>query len=234
MVKYKQVAQEITDFITKNQMSQHDKLPVIDELTKQFKVSKSTIIKALDILEAKGQIYQVQGSGSFVREVILPGYINLNRPSGLTQTLQGTPLNTKVIEVKLVKPDAEIQEYLDCKDDEELYLVKRVRYIDDQPLSYEESYYRKKYVVYLNEEIAEGSIFSYLKDHLDIKPGFVNSYFKIDHLTTEEAGYLEEDVGEHCIRLVNQFFLPSGAPFDYSVLCYHKDHAQFFVPSNYY
>lgn len=63
MVKYKKIAQEITNYIVDNQMKRHDKLPVIDEMAIDFNASKSTIIKALDILEAKGQIYQVQGSG---------------------------------------------------------------------------------------------------------------------------------------------------------------------------
>lgn len=57
MLKYEKVANQIELFIKENDLNQGDKLPILDDLTEEFKVSKSTIIKALDILEIKGLIY---------------------------------------------------------------------------------------------------------------------------------------------------------------------------------
>src|SRR5699024_3123803 len=113
MVKYKKIAQEITNYIVDNQMKRHDKLPVIDEMAIDFNASKSNIVKALDILEAKEQIYQVQGSGIFVRDVYIPGKINLSRPEGLSRTLVGATIVSRVVKVEIIKPDATIQEYLE-------------------------------------------------------------------------------------------------------------------------
>lgn len=234
MVKYKQIAQEITDYIVNNNLQQHDQLPVIDDLAQSFNSSKSTIIRALDILEAKGQIYQVQGSGTFVRDIILPGFINLNRPEGLTQTLIGSDIETRVMSVSIIKPDATMIENLRCGPNEDVYLVKRMRYLAGQPIVYEVSYYRKKYVIFLNKEIAADSIFKYLRENLNIKPGFSNSYFEVSPMDEEIAGYLEVAPEEYGIKLINQFFLPNGATFDYSILWYHKDRSKFFVPSTYY
>lgn len=234
MVKYKKIAQEITNYIVDNQMKRHDKLPVIDEMAIDFNASKSTIIKALDILEAKGQIYQVQGSGIFVRDVHIPGKINLNRPEGLSRTLVGATIVSRVVKVEIIKPDATIQEYLECNPDEDIYMVERTRYIKGEIHSYEKSYFRKKYVRYMNEQIARGSIFTYLEDNLDLTPSFSNAFFQVKQMGVEVASYLECSPETYGLELINQFFLSNGAIFDYSVLWYSPDHAKFFVPSNFY
>lgn len=234
MVKYKKIAQDITNYIVENRLKRHHKLPVIEEMAKDFNASKSTIIKALDILEAKGQIYQVQGSGIFVRDVYIPGKINLNRPEGLTRTLMDATIVSRVIKVELIKPDATIQEYLECDPDEDIYMVQRTRYIKGDKLSFETSYFRKKYVRYMNEQIARGSLFTYLEDHMDLKPSFSNSFFQVKQMGEEVAGHLEVSPDTQGLELINQFFLSNGDIFDYSILWYSPDHAQFFVPSNFY
>ena len=63
MLKYQQIAIEIDKYIEEKKLQQGDKLPVLETMMIQFEVSKSTIIKALDLLEKKGFIYQVRGSG---------------------------------------------------------------------------------------------------------------------------------------------------------------------------
>jgi GntR family transcriptional regulator of bglA len=234
MVKYKEIAHAITQYIEDNDLQQHDKLPVIDALAAKFQASKSTIIKALDILEAKGQIYQVQGSGIFVRELNLEGFVNLNRPNGLSQSLHKGNLSNQVIEVSIIKPTSELVDQLACEADEDIYLVKRVRYITNKPIAYEISYYRKKYIKYMDKEIAAGSIFRYLKEHLNIDPGFSNAYFKMLPLDAEAANYLAETPGTYGLKLINQFFLPNGTIFDYSITWYQKDRSEFFVPSTFY
>ena len=77
MLKYQQIATEIEKYIEDNALQQGDKLPVLEALMAQFEVSKSTITKSLDLLEKKGVIFQVRGSGIFVRRLKRKGYISL-------------------------------------------------------------------------------------------------------------------------------------------------------------
>ena len=141
---------------------------------------------------------------------------------------------SRVVKVEIIKPDATIQEYLECDPDEDIYMVERTRYIKGEIHSYEKSYFRKKYVRYMNEQIARGSIFTYLEDNLDLTPSFSNAFFQVKQMGAEIASYLEYSPETYGLELINQFFLSNGAIFDYSVLWYSPDHAQFFVPSNFY
>lgn len=64
-------------------MEQEDKLPSIETLMEQFDAGKNTVLKALDELEKQSYIYQVRGSGIFVRKHRRQGYINITEVNGL-------------------------------------------------------------------------------------------------------------------------------------------------------
>jgi len=68
MLKYDEVAQKIEQQIYATKPIAGTRLANIEELIKQYAVSRTTIIKALDQLERRGIIYQQQGSGIFVRQ----------------------------------------------------------------------------------------------------------------------------------------------------------------------
>ncbi len=166
MLKYQIIANEIEDNIYSNDLPQGTKLPTVENLASEYKVSKSTIVKAIESLVSKGIVYQLQGSGIFVRRRNRSGYIDLNITQGFTTSLKEFKITSKVLEFNLIRADEEISELIECNINDEIYLVKRLRYIDDEIMCYEEAYYKKSIVPYLTKEIAQGSIFEYLQTAL--------------------------------------------------------------------
>lgn len=63
---YKQVQQYILDFIQEKEWKADQKIPSENELAEKFSVSRITVKKALDSLVEEGQIYRIQGKGSFI------------------------------------------------------------------------------------------------------------------------------------------------------------------------
>lgn len=61
MLKYEHIANNIEKFIENGQYQAGDKLPSVEELKTNYAVSKSTIIKALEVLEKEGTIFQARG-----------------------------------------------------------------------------------------------------------------------------------------------------------------------------
>ena len=55
MLKYEQIALQINAYIAEGNYQAGDKLPSVETLKAQYEVSKSTIIKALEALEKKGE-----------------------------------------------------------------------------------------------------------------------------------------------------------------------------------
>ena len=124
MLKYEYTAKEIIKYIEANNLKQGDKLPSLDELVSKFEVSKNTVIKALDELESHGLIYQVRGSGIFVRGRRHKGYINLMEIQGFDSMLREFDITSTVLELKEVIPSETVQAHLQIDADQPVYYLK--------------------------------------------------------------------------------------------------------------
>ena len=232
MLKYQQIVNEIENYIYSNDFPQGTKLPTVENFASDYKVSKSTIVKAIESLVSKGIVYQVQGSGIFVRRRNRSGYIDLNTTQGFTSTLKEFTITAKVLEFDLIHADEEIAELLECNINDEVYLVKRLRYIDGKIMCYEEAYYKKSIVPYLTKEIAKGSIFEYLETALNLNLGFSDRYLHLEKLDTNIANLLELNTGDPAMFILEQIYLSSGVLFNVSKLIYNYENTQFFLQSS--
>lgn len=232
MLKYQQIAEEIEKYIEEHGLKQGSKLPVIETLMKQFEVSKSTITKTLELLEKRGIIFQVRGSGIFVRRQNRKGYISLLSNQGFKKDLEDYSLTSKIIELEIRKPTEEIALNLNMELHEEVYYVKRIRYINGQTLCLEESWYNKAFITYLNKEIVAESIFHYITEGLGLKVGFSDVYLHVGKLTEEEAAYLGLEKDNPKLLVESIFHLTNGQPFDFSKVTYNFEQSQFFIQAN--
>ena len=66
-IKHKEVPSAIENSILEGKYDNTIKLPTEEELMNEFNVSRNTIRKAIEILSGRGLVYQVQGSGIFLR-----------------------------------------------------------------------------------------------------------------------------------------------------------------------
>ncbi|PLS04259.1 GntR family transcriptional regulator [Neobacillus cucumis] len=232
MLKYQQIALEIEKHIEENELQQGDKLPVLETLMAQFNVSKSTITKSLDLLEKKGVVFQVRGSGIFVRRHKRRGYVSLLSNQGFKKDLKDFHVTSKVIEMDVRKPTQEAADNLNIGLHDDVYFIKRVRYVNGQTLCLEESFYNKSIITYLNNEIVSESIFHYIKEALGLKVGFSDMYLHVDKLNQEEAAYLGLKEGAPKLTVETIFHLTNGQPFDFSKVTYNYEQSQFFIQAN--
>ncbi|MGG0741004.1 GntR family transcriptional regulator [Niallia taxi] len=232
MLKYQQIATEIEKYIEENSLQQGDKLPVIEALMNQYEVSKSTITKSLELLEKKGIIFQVRGSGIFVRRHHRKGYISLLSNQGFKKDLEDYQITSQIIDFDVRKPTQEAAQSLNLQETDEVYYVKRVRYINGQTLCLEESYYHKGIITYLNKEIISESIFHYITEGLGLKVGFSDMYLQVGKLQEEEASLLGLQSGDPKLCAESIFHLTNGQPFDFSKVTYNYEQSQFFLQGN--
>lgn len=232
MNKYHIIARQINSYIKESKLQSGDKLPTLTELVKIYQASKNTIIKALEVLEHHGVVYQVRGSGIYVRGRHRKGYINLTDVQGFQSSFREFNLSSKVIEVKEMNPPAHVCQNLKLNRDDIVYYIKRIRYIESRPLCLEESYYSKNYVPYMSEEIANDSIFNYFMNDLKLQISFNDSFMRIGKLNKEEAEYLKLPPQDPSLNINSIYYLSNGHPFDYSLIKYHHEEAQFYLQGN--
>ena len=214
--KYEMVVNILEKEMIEGKYNASRKLPTEEELMKKLNVSKNTIRKAIDILVSKGYIYRVQGSGIFLREFSKLGCADMRDMNGLTKQYSSEKLDSKVLEFALIEADEEIASSMKCNVSTKVYYVKRVRYLNGEPLEIEESYFNKDIIPYLNEEICSGSIFNYIRNDLKLKIGFADRIINCEKLDEKEAELLNLNKDDPTLVLNNVIFLSSGVVFDVS------------------
>ncbi|MCM3033542.1 GntR family transcriptional regulator [Niallia sp. MER 6] len=233
MLKYQYIALEMERYITENALQQGDKLPIIETLISHYKVSKSTVIKALKLLEDKGIVFLVRGSGVFLRGQSRKGYFNL-LPSQKFQQVDhnSSPALRKVVGMEIVSALPEVADALDLDKYSKVYSVKLVHYMEKQVLCTEQVFYNKEIISYLDKEIVSKSINNYLKDVLGLKIGFPDIYINLDKLNSEEASFFGLKLGDPMLCKEIIYHLTSGQPFCYSKAIYHYKQAKFVIKGN--
>ncbi|OEH91537.1 GntR family transcriptional regulator [Bacillus solimangrovi] len=225
-VKYKLVVEQMEKEILEGKYAFNTKLPTEDELMKKFDVSRNTIRKAIDILVDQGYVYQVQGSGIFLREFSKPGCITMKNMVGLTREFPEDEMTSKLLEFDLIEADEQLAAQMKCKVKTKLYYVKRVRYLNDEPFVIEESYFNKDTIIFLNKEICEGSIFEYITEELKLNIGFADKVISADKLEQEDATLLGLQEGDPTLVVENTVFLNTGVIYDFSREKFHYSSAK--------
>lgn len=123
---------EISDLPT------HDLIPGERALAERFGTSRVTIRQALALLQDDGVIYTVHGAGSFVAP---PRVVKLMKLLSFTQEMKQRRMKTttQVLSAELIKDDeAALDDFIVVS--EPAFRIERLRFGDDEPLSYEISY----------------------------------------------------------------------------------------------
>ncbi|MBM7692174.1 GntR family transcriptional regulator of bglA [Peribacillus deserti] len=226
MAKYKEIADYLEREILDGKFDKTKKLPTEDELIKHFEVSRNTIRKAINQLVNRGYIYQVQGSGMFLRERSVTDYINLGSLRGLTKDLPSKIIETKILALHVLKADEVKAKQLRCEVGTDLYYIKRLRIVDKEPFSIEVSYFRKDIVPYLNEDIATSSIYTYIIEDLKLSIGFADKVINCDKIDEESAGVLHVNPLDPALIIENTVSLTNGTIFEVSKSIFHYQKAK--------
>ncbi|PEZ76173.1 MULTISPECIES: GntR family transcriptional regulator [Bacillaceae] len=225
-VKYRMVVEQMEKEILDGKYTLNTKLPTEEELMKKFDVSRNTIRKAINILVEQGYIYQVQGSGIFLREFSRPGCISMKDMNGLTKEFAKDEMTSKVLKLELIEADEKLAEQMKCNVKTKIYNLKRVRYLNGAPIVIEESFFNKDIIPILNKEIANGSIYEYIVEDLKLNIGFADKIISCEKLNDDDAKLLDLQPGDPTLIVENTVFLKAGVVFDFSIEKYNYTSAK--------
>lgn len=229
--KYLQVAANIESDIIGHVYQETNKLLTEEEYSTKYQVSRNTIRKAIEILVNKGYVYQVQGSGAFIRHHNR-GYVNLEKLQGVTNDFKEEVVENELIDFRLITADQELAQHMGCKTGTNIYFVKRLRYVNGNPFSIETSHFNKDLVRYLDENIVNNSIYTYLRNDQKLAIGFADRVIRADYLSDEQAHLLGLKEKDPALVVDNTVYLTNGAIFDYSESVHHFEHVKLLKVSN--
>lgn len=132
------LSQQLRDEIERGVWEVGDRLPSEHELGERYQVSRTTVRRALQSLEASNLVYRRQGAGTFVAERQLSHGLGDLRT--FTQVIRDRGLRpgTRDVHVELdPHPPVEAVDFLPSA---VLWKVRRLRTVDDRPLSVADSW----------------------------------------------------------------------------------------------
>jgi len=140
-----EIVDKLVFLIISGKYKADDKLPSENEIAHQYEVPRITARKAYERLEELGYIYKKQGKGSYVKdrykqiELVLSGDVSFSQK----MIEKGYNFQSETIFCKEIKYRKKIWDYLETAEEDKVFKVGRLRYIDQQPIALHISYVAK-------------------------------------------------------------------------------------------
>lgn len=215
--------------IAANRYGGGDQLPSENQLCNMFQVSRTTVREALDALVAEGLLTREKGVGTFVAH---PKF--MENWSGTTIgfsdsiTKQGYMIETRVLDLKIVPVSHEIRQELQLLNDENVILLRRLRYILKQPILVVNSYLPEKtFPNLLTIDFSNRSLYQTFRQEFGIEILRVKRSIEAVAADAVVAQLLEVDPGFPIMFIENTAYTEGGMPVEFYTAWRRGDKSRF-------
>lgn len=237
MNKYEQIAQDIYNDIASGKYEPGSQLALEKEMCAQYGVSRITIKRAVDELVKKGLVIKRRGSGTFVKGVLEEDVEDVGMSGqfcGFTNSNKNHSIKSQIIRFEIIHPTKEIAEKLKISEEDFVYDIVRIRYLDDKPANVEYTQMPIDVITGIKHEVLLGSIYAYIQNTLKLQIQSAHRAISADMPTEEERKYLKIEGELPILQVAQVAFLSDGRPFEYSRSRHRADMSSFRAVSIYY
>jgi GntR family transcriptional regulator len=208
-----------------------DRIPSEAELCDQFGISRTVVRQALQELELERVIIRRKGKGTFVaKPKISEGLIQKLTGFYQDMTERGLVPETKVLFQEIVPANHKIGRYLDVPLGTEIVEIKRLRFIQNEPIQLVTTFIPKFLSLNLvNVNLSNRSLYEYLEMENGIRIARGIRYIEAVLANEEEAHLLEIDEGDPLIMLDSVSYAKTGQAIEYYHAVHRGDRSRFEV-----
>lgn len=234
-MKYLDIANEINKRITDHVYE--EQLPSEAQLMEEFSSGRNTIRSAISLLANHGIIRRHQGSGYFVNQDLFETGRNitmLTNKNSLNTNQPDKQIKSKVINFTSRLTTPKEDKIFGCQKKSPVYEVHRLRYIveDNAFLSFEKAVFLKELIPYLDETIAQNSIFRFIKKQYDIEVLHSDDFLSVGLADEEFAEKTGQAVGSPYLLVKEINFTKKNKVFNYSHSYYSPDREYYYHLAN--
>ncbi|NRR28741.1 GntR family transcriptional regulator [Oxalobacteraceae bacterium] len=225
---YTQVKENLRERILDGSYPAHAKLPAESELSTIFGVSRITVRQALNDLQKEGVIFKIPGKGSFVSKPKAFQQLTQLEGFGEAMTRMGYEIYNQVISHKTIAAPPQVAQQLKLAQGEDVAEIKRVRFLNREPVSLELTYLAPELGErLLREDLASRDIFLILENDFGIALGHAD--LQIDAILTDDslALALRVEQGSAALRIERLTHAADGQPLDFEYLYFRGDAFQY-------
>lgn len=218
------IYKEIKDKIYETYISQTNTIELIPserQLSEELNVSRPTIRKALASLENDRLIKKNEGRGYTINKSVtnsnkyvdheLSSFIGFFEDANLQQKIT----SSKVLQQSVEPANGYIAKQLKVEKDDPIFVLSRIRYIDDTPMCIARSYIPLKFDQnLLNIDFSKESLFSELKEN-GIQLHKAKRSIEVIQLDSPDNLYLNLSKKEPILKFTSIGFTNNDMPFEY-------------------
>lgn len=188
------IADEIQREIERGVYSDGKRLPSEASMCHRFYTNRYTIRQAMDRLVNIGLVRSRKGVGYFVNERPLDLCYTITPFTRFSTMIENAGLKPSAMIISQEKrlPSEKVQEALHVTQNDEVYRFEILRFADDTPLAWNETWLPAKMFEGLPQYMTSFvSLYDILKKHYHVRPKRINSTFQAVVPTVNEATYLQ-------------------------------------------
>jgi GntR family transcriptional regulator len=204
-------------------------IPTEEEISKMFNVSRATVRTAVLSLVREGYLKRQQGKGTFIyKNAVSEGLTMFTNFRELLYE-EGLNFTTDVLARTVMMPIDDLDVKLDISKDKHIIYIKRLRFINNEPILLQESYIPYHICpLLLEEDIEHQSLFDLFEKKYGIKITKVKTNIEITHLKTDEARLIGTPEASAAI-LLTQYFYSGDTLIMYTCSIKRTDRVKFFI-----
>ena len=225
---YYQLQEILRNWIRNSQLPAHARIPSEAELGEQFDVSRTVIRQALRGLEREGLIYRVKGSGSFVAQPKLRQQITQLTSFTEDMRTRGADPGSRVLRQEMVPATDVVARHLAVPSSSPIFLLKRVRYADEEPLALETAYVTfDGCETLVEEDFRDRSLYRTLAREYGIRPYQAEQELEAAVVRPDEAEWLGIERGAPVMVIHRLTSDDDLKPFEFVKSVYRGDKYSF-------
>ncbi len=225
---YSQVRERLRERINDGTYAPAARLPAESEIGAIFAVSRITVRQALDDLRNEGLIVKVAGKGTFVAGARPSQELARLEGFGEAMARGGHRIVNQVVSHVLVPAAAQVAGRLGLEAGAQVSEIRRVRYLDNAPVSFEVTYLPPQVGERLRgEDLAGRDIFLILESDYGITLGHADVQIGAISADAGLAASLSVAPGTALLRIERLTWTAAGVPLDFEYLYVRGDAFQY-------
>lgn len=220
---YQQVKDSLLKLIQNQVWRPHTLIPTEQELMETFKVSRTTIRQAINMLVQEGLLEKRQGKGTIVLQPKLVG--NLGRLRGFAEEVleRGLIPHSQLIRAEFAAMLSFEKSMLQVPEHESVLIIERIRFANDMPIALERSCWPEKIGQILMKYDLNSAKYYEILESNNIFLKQAKEKISAINATLHEADLLGIRGGEALLEMTRLSYGIDGNPMEYTRTKFRSD-----------
>lgn len=226
---YYQLKEELIRLIRCGELRPGDVLPSETEFCQAFDLSRGTVRQAITILSEQGFVLKERGRGTYVKMPTMNHDLLGEYSFGCGIRKLGLEVHSKVLAAKVIHPRTSIAKRLNLEKNESVFHLLRVRYADQEPWIYEDSYLPCRLFPGIEKHDFTSNLLSdIVAEKYGVQMSSISAFVEPIVLNEQFAKYLEVDCGLPALVMDRVISDNMGTPIQYSHAVVRGDRCRYY------